>query len=82
MLDNTLIYCGVESGTNHSHSPVDMQYLLVGGGNMGFQTGQYLETAKTSAHRLHVSVLNAFGADVDTFGSADDGKGALAGVVA
>jgi Protein of unknown function (DUF1552) len=82
MLDNTLIYCGVESGTNHSHSPVDMQYLLVGGGNIGFQTGQYLETAKTSAHRLHVAVLNAFGADVDTFGSADDGKGALSGIVA
>jgi hypothetical protein len=82
MLDNTLIYCGVESGTNHSHSPVDMQYLLIGGKNMGFQLGQYLEAPKTSAHRLHVAVLNAFGADVDTFGNADDGKGALAGIVA
>lgn len=82
MLDNTLIYCGVESGTNHSHSPVDMQYLLIGGKNLGLQTGQYLEVPKTSAHRLHVSVLNAFGADVDTFGNADDGTGALPGVLA
>lgn len=81
MLDNTLIYCGVESGTNHSHSPNDMQYLLIGGKNLGFQTGQVLDVGQRSAHRLHVAVLNAFGADVDSFGSADDGTGALAGVV-
>lgn len=81
MLDNTLIYCGVESGTNHSHNPNDMQYLLVGGRNMGFKLGQVLDVGQKSAHRLHVSVLNAFGADVDTFGSADDGSGPLAGVV-
>jgi hypothetical protein len=80
MLDNTLIYCGVESGTNHSHDPNDMQYLLIGGGNLGFHTGQYLEATGTSAHRLHVAVLNAFGAEVDTFGSADDGVGPLTGI--
>jgi hypothetical protein len=81
MLDNTLIYCGVESGTNHSHDPNDMQYLLIGGGNMGFQLGQVLDVGRQSAHRLHVAVLNAFGADVDTFGSADDGRGALPAIV-
>jgi len=83
MLDNTLIYTGVESGTNHSHSPVDMQYLLVGGRNLGLKTGQYLRTPSTSsAHRLHVAVLNAFGADVTKFGSADDGSGPLTGILA
>lgn len=81
MLDNTLIYCGVESGTNHSHDPNDMQYLLIGGKNLGFDTGQFLDAGQTSAHRLHVAVLNAFGADVDSFGSADDGTGALPGVL-
>jgi hypothetical protein len=81
MLDNTLIYCGVESGTNHSHDPNDMQYLLVGGRNLGFQVGQALDVGRQSAHRLHVAVLNAFGADLQSFGSADDGAGALAGVV-
>lgn len=82
MLDNTLIYTGVESGTNHSHSPVDMQYLLVGGRNLGIKTGQYLRAPSTSsAHRLHVAVLNAFGADVNHFGNADDGSGPLTGVL-
>lgn len=81
MLDNTLIYCGVESGTNHSHNPNDMQYLLIGGRNLGLATGQVLDVGRQSAHRLHVAVLNAFGVDVDTFGSADDGRGPLSGVL-
>lgn len=81
MLDNTVVIWGVESGTNHSHNPNDMQYLILGGRNLGFQLGQVLDVGRTSAHRLHVAVLNAFGADVDEFGSADDGSGALAGVV-
>jgi len=62
MLDNTLIYWGVESGTDHNHSPKDMQYLLIGGKNMGFQVGQYLQLPTTqSAHKLHTSVLHGFG---------------------
>ena len=82
MLDNTLIYWGVESGTNHSHDPNDMQYLLIGGRNMGFQLGQFLDVGRQSAHRLHVSVLHAFGLEEETFGPADDGSGPLPGVLA
>lgn len=62
MLDNTLIYWGVESGTDHNHSPRDLQYLLIGGRNLGIATGQFLQLAATqSAHKLHTSVLQAFG---------------------
>jgi hypothetical protein len=62
MLDNTLIYWGVESGTDHSHNPKDMQYLLIGGKNMGFQVGKFLQNASTqSAHKLHTSVLHGLG---------------------
>ena len=46
MLDNTLIYWGVESGTDHNHSPRDLQYLLIGGKNMGFQSGQLLAACR------------------------------------
>lgn len=81
MLDNTLIYWGVESGTNHSHNPRDMQYLLIGGGNMGFQCGQYLEFGSTqSAHKLHTSVLHGFGLMAPGFGIEPD-CGPLAGVL-
>ncbi len=81
MLDNTLIYWGVESGTNHSHSPVDMQYLLIGGRNIGFQSGQYLEFDTKSAHQLHTAVLNGFGHDVGGFG-IEPNCGALSGILA
>jgi hypothetical protein len=82
MLDNTLIYWGVESGTNHSHDPRDMQYLLIGGKNMGFQSGQLLEFAETqSAHQLHTSVLHAFGYMAEGFGIEPD-CGPLSGVLA
>lgn len=81
MLDNTLLYWGVESGTNHSHSPRDMQYLLIGGRNMGFQLGQFMEVSTTSAHKLHTSVLNAFGLAATGFG-IEPNSGPLAGIVA
>ena len=82
MLDNTLIYWGVESGTNHSHNPRDMQYLLIGGKNLGFQSGQLLEFAGTeSAHKLHTSVLHAFGYMAEGFG-IEPACGPLSGVLA
>ncbi|NLE88723.1 MAG: DUF1552 domain-containing protein [Myxococcales bacterium] len=81
MLDNTLIYWGVESGTNHNHSPRDMQYLLIGGERLGIQTGQFLEFPSTqSAHKLHTSVLHAFGYMAPGFG-IEPSCGPLAGVV-
>ncbi|MDQ2642254.1 MAG: DUF1552 domain-containing protein [Myxococcota bacterium] len=62
MLDNTLLIWGVESGTNHNHSPRDMQYLIIGGKNLGVNVGQYVNGTKTqSANQLLVSVMNAFG---------------------
>ncbi len=81
MLDNTLVYWGVESGTNHSHNPRDMQYLLIGGKNLGVQCGQFLEFGSTqSAHKLHTSVLHAFGHMADGFGIEPD-CGPLSGIL-
>lgn len=82
MLDNTLIYWGVESGTDHNHSPRDMPYLLIGGRNLGFATGQVLQSAQPrSANQLHTSVLHAFGhTAVRGFGMEPD-CGPLPGVL-
>jgi len=69
MLDNTLMVWGVESGTNHNHSPRDMQYLLIGGRNLGIKTGQYLKLPSTqSSNKLLTSIMNAFGIQDQTFG--------------
>lgn len=62
MLDNTIILWGVESGTNHNHSPRDMQYLVIGGKNLGVNVGQYINNTKAqSSNKLLTSVMNAFG---------------------
>ena len=62
MLDNTIMIWGVESGTNHNHSPRDMQYLIIGGKNLGVNVGNYINnTTPQSANKLLTSVMNAFG---------------------
>ncbi|WP_437987711.1 DUF1552 domain-containing protein [Sorangium sp. So ce117] len=62
MLDNTILLWGVESGTNHSHNPRDMQYLVIGGKNLGVNVGQYINnTTAQSSNKLLTSVMNALG---------------------
>src|SRR6185369_14161731 len=82
MLDNTLVYWGVECGTDHNHGPTDMQYLLIGGRNLGFQSGQLLTLpTPATAPQLHTSVLHAFGhVDAPGFG-IEESCGPLPGVL-
>jgi hypothetical protein len=80
MLDNTLIVWGVESGTNHNHSPRDMQYLLIGGRNLGVKTGQFLKVTTQSSNKLLTSVMNAFGHPATGIG-IEPTIGPLAGVL-
>jgi hypothetical protein len=81
MLDNTLMVWGVESGTNHNHSPRDMQYLLIGGRNLGIKTGQYLKLASTqSSNKLLTSIMNAYGYAATGLG-IEPTVGPLAGVL-
>jgi hypothetical protein len=82
MLDNTLIVWGVESGTNHNHSPRDMQYLLIGGRNLGVKTGQYLKLASTqSSNKLLTSIMHACGYTAATGLGEEPNCGPLAGVL-
>jgi hypothetical protein len=81
MLDNTLMVWGVESGTNHNHSPRDMQYLLIGGRNLGIKTGQYMKLATTqSSNKLLTSIMHAFGHPATGLG-IEPNVGPLAGVL-
>jgi hypothetical protein len=82
MLDNTLMVWGVESGTNHNHSPRDMQYLLIGGRNLGVKTGQYMKLASTqSSNKLLTSIMHAFGYTAATGLGTEPSVGPLAGVL-
>jgi hypothetical protein len=82
MLDNSFIDWGVESGTDHNHGPRDLQYLRIGGKNMGFRSGQLLQLSGTqSAHELHTSVLHGFGYTAATGFGIEPTRGPLAGIL-
>ena len=75
--DNTLLVWCSEVSEGNTHSHVNMPFLVVGGG-WHFPTGRYVECpAGTSHGNLLVSILNAMGADVTTFGVPEFATGPL-----
>lgn len=92
LLDNTLIIWSSDFGEN-VHGGLNVPHILLGGAQKKFRMGRYLDFAPTSGHpaynsdipayqphnRLLVSVLQAFGLDVDQFGS-DEYTGTLPNV--
>ncbi|MEM6992288.1 MAG: DUF1552 domain-containing protein [Myxococcota bacterium] len=82
MLDNTLVVWGNElaDGWTHSQSPIPL--VLAGGAGMGLPTGRYLDYGGGRHNQLLVSICNLMDqADVTSFGSLDDGSGALPDLV-
>jgi hypothetical protein len=89
LLDNTLIIWSSDFGEN-VHGGLNVPHILLGGAQKKFRMGRYLNFAPSSSHpagsgdiptyqphnRLLVSVLQAFGLDVDQFGS-DEYTGTL-----
>lgn len=85
MLDNTIIFVGTEIGRSHENS--SLQFLTLGGKNLGVNRNRLLELGSARgrgngvAHnRLLVSFLNAMGLPDQTFGeSPGTGSGPLPG---
>ena len=64
MLDNTIILWGSEMGIAHSHSPINVPHLVIGGRNMGVDTGQYIDFGSNNRQdhaKLLTSIKHAFG---------------------
>lgn len=64
MLDNTIILWGSEMGIAHSHSPINVPHLVIGGRNMGVDTGQYIDFGDNNRQdhaKLLTSIKHAFG---------------------
>ncbi len=92
LLDNTLIIWSSDFGEN-VHGGLNVPHILLGGAQKKLRMGRYLNFAPTSAHpanngdipgyqphnRLLVSVLQAFGLDVNQFGN-DEYTGGLPNV--
>jgi hypothetical protein len=87
VLDNSVILFTSEFGDGDNHFHFDLPVLVAGGGGGRFKTGRHIaypsmadrgagsmETARRNdmpLANLYISVMQAFGMDVSTFGSVD-----------
>jgi hypothetical protein len=90
LLDNTLIVWGQDFGEG-VHGGLNMPYVLLGGAQKKLRMGRYLDATNPGAtdrskwrtfkahNQLLVSIANAFGSPVNTFGSTEF-VGPLAGL--
>lgn len=80
LLDHTTIVWTNELGKGNSHTRDNIPFVMVGEG-LGFKMGQALDFGKTPHNRLLMSICEAMGHPVESFGNPDFcGDGALTGL--
>jgi hypothetical protein len=78
VLDNTLVLVVNELSDPYWHANNNMPIFLIGDAQGYFRTGRYVTMPPTSHNNLLVSVCNAMGVDVTTFGDPAYCTGPLA----
>jgi hypothetical protein len=81
MLDNSVVLWAKEMGDSRLHTCKGVPFVLAGGASGQWKTGRYLKTAGESHARLLVSLCQAMGLDIDSFGNPAAGTGPLPGLV-
>lgn len=69
MLDNTVILWGNELGKGNSHSRDKVPYVMAGSAGGYFKTGRFLKYNNDSHSNLLVSIANAMGVPINSFGN-------------
>ena len=78
MLENSLVYFGSEIEDGNSHSHYNMP-IVIGGSACGkLINGQHLNIDDGKVSELYITMLQALGVNISTFG--DDGSGPLPGI--
>jgi hypothetical protein len=80
MLDNTIIVWGNELSRGNSHGNQPVPFVIMGSGGGALETGRFLSYDDEPHNRMLVSLANAMGHPIDTFGNNDPGSGGLAGL--
>jgi hypothetical protein len=68
LLDQTTIYWFNRHGDGDSHSNTNLPNVLLGGAGGYFKMGRYLQLAATNPTKVLISIANAMGVDVPSFG--------------
>jgi hypothetical protein len=82
VLDNTMILWCTDISAGNTHARRDMPYVLAGGAGGFFKTGRYLKYGGDHHNNLLVSLCQAMGAEVSSFGNPAYCSGPLTGLVA
>ncbi len=80
VLDNTLVLWGNEISQGNTHSLDNIPYLIAGTAGGAIKTGRYLDVGGRSNTDLLLSVAQAFGVDIETFGHPEHCTGPIAGL--
>ncbi len=75
MLDHTLVLWTKNLG--YGHNSRRMLHMLCGGASGAVETGRYIERDGQGHNKLLASVCNLMGVEVESFGDAQFGQGAL-----
>ena len=82
MLDNTAIVLTSEIYRGNTHSHIDQNFLVAGSCGGALKTNQFLHYNGDRPHNdLLVSLLNAYGIEVDTFGDPESCTGPLSEIL-
>jgi hypothetical protein len=87
LLDNTLVLLCSELGDSNLHDHDSVPFVLAGKAGGAVRTGRYLNYTDKNAGenephtKLLVSIANAVGVNVDSFGFTGKGKGPLPGLL-
>ncbi|MAA80381.1 MAG: Tat (twin-arginine translocation) pathway signal sequence domain protein [Deltaproteobacteria bacterium] len=75
IFDNTIVVWAKELGHSTYHSCSDVPFVVSGGG--AFEAGRYLDVGSKYHGSLWVSIAQAFGLEMDSFGDSGSGFGRL-----
>ncbi|HEY6880710.1 MAG TPA: DUF1552 domain-containing protein [Polyangiales bacterium] len=87
LLDNTLVLLCSELGDSNAHDHDSVPFVLAGKAGGALRTGRYLNyTGKNAGEnephsKLLVSIANAVGVNIDSYGFTGKGKGPLPGLL-
>jgi len=77
LLDHSLVMWSNELGDGAEHSRTRVPFVLAGAASGAIEPGRWLSYGGRAHNDLYVSLLRAFGKDVDTFGVAEACEGPL-----
>jgi len=81
LLDNTLIVLFSELGDSNLHDHSNMPFVVAGRAGGAIQTGRYLNLPEEAHSKLLVSIANAMGSNINSFGYTGRGTGGLPGLL-